>query len=109
MACHLSCKYAHTEYNTEQTFVCALGVVSICPGWFSGKYRCEKIGRGHPVAFVNPGRRLRVMEIYDYWCESGQWWEGEPEHHVFRLIADDGGFYDIEEVGKEWFLYRVWD
>jgi hypothetical protein len=64
--------------------------------------------RGDPVAFVDRDVSHVVTQVIDAWRESGEWWKGEPPHHVFRVMAHDG-LYDIEEVGEEWFLYRVWD
>jgi hypothetical protein len=54
---------------------------------------------------------VRVREIRDYWRDTGRWWAGEPEKHFYRVLAGDGGVYEIfyQPADGSWFLYRIYD
>lgn len=67
-------------------------------------------GQDPPAFVVRRGRRLRVLECLDEWCEAGRWWEGEGERRCVRVLTEAG----IYEMGLEastgrWELYRILD
>jgi len=67
--------------------------------------------RLRPLAFRVGRRWVRVREIRDYWRDTGRWWAGEPEKHFYRVLAGDGGVYEIfyQPADGSWFLYRIYD
>lgn len=50
-----------------------------------------------------------IAEIVDTWSEMGEWWSGEPERKLYRVMTERCYVFDIEQSGGEWFIYRVWD
>ena len=42
-------------------------------------------GDERPISFSLEGRILRIMDIVDRWYD--------PDHNIFKLLADDGGVY----------------
>lgn len=64
-----------------------------------------------PLALFLRGRWVAVREIQDYWRDAGRWWAGEPEKHFYRVLAGNGGVYEIfrQPADGRWFLYRVYD
>jgi plastocyanin len=65
--------------------------------------------RGDPVTFTDGNQTHHIAHVIDAWWESGEWIKNEPHHHVFRVLTTDNYVYDIELVGDQWFIYRVWD
>lgn len=65
--------------------------------------------QGNPMCFRDGDRLHRVVEVVDGWLEMGDWWNGEGERTVFRVRTEEEGWYDIEGIDDDWFVYRVWD
>ncbi|MCL6441911.1 MAG: hypothetical protein K6T83_00360 [Alicyclobacillus sp.] len=68
---------------------------------------------GEPVAFVDGQQRYTVMLIQDRWVEAGEWWNGETQRTIYRVLTTDTGhgigLYDLERTEGQWRIYRVWD
>lgn len=62
-----------------------------------------------PTTMMDRDTTYHIAEIVDDWKEAGQWWAGEPSRHVYRVMTTELAVFDIEQVGQEWWLYRVWD
>lgn len=62
-----------------------------------------------PMCFRDGAVQHRVAMVIDGWLEMGEWWNGEGERQVIRVLTEADGVYDIERVADQWFLYRVWD
>jgi hypothetical protein len=62
-----------------------------------------------PATFTDGDYTHHITHIIDWWLESGAWWDDEPPRTVYRVLTADQGMYDIEFVGGQWFIYRVWD
>jgi len=62
-----------------------------------------------PQHFTDGDHTYKVTDIIDSWSESGAWWQHEPQHTVYRIQTADESLFDIEQVGKDWFIYRIWD
>ncbi len=64
-----------------------------------------------PVRFFYHSWYL-VKEIQDYWRETGEWWQGELELHVFLLHTQKGCcelHHTPKDVSSPWVLYRIED
>jgi hypothetical protein len=66
---------------------------------------------GRLSAFYWRKQRRLVSAILEYWADSGAWWEDEAEKIFYRLLADDGGLYELyrERLTDRWYLYKVYD
>jgi hypothetical protein len=60
-------------------------------------------------AFVDRDFTHVISRFIDSWMEACQWWADEPSHHLYTVVTTHNYCYDIERVGNEWFIYRVWD
>lgn len=62
-----------------------------------------------PTSFQD-GRVTHVItQVVDCWRESGEWWSGEPPRQIWRVCTDKHAVFDLEQVGEDWSIYRVWD
>lgn len=50
---------------------------------------------GRPRTIVLGRRRLAVAGRLERWRESGEWWEGEEEREVERLLLSDGAVVEV--------------
>jgi hypothetical protein len=50
---------------------------------------------GRPRCLVLGRRRLVVVARLERWRESGEWWEGEEEREVERLLLADGAVVEV--------------
>lgn len=66
---------------------------------------------GGPLEIRFKGRRCRVLEVLDRWCDTGCWWEGEPARLFWRLQLEGGGAWEIYlDLGQgSWYLYKIYD
>ncbi|MFY9188382.1 MAG: DUF6504 family protein [bacterium] len=66
---------------------------------------------GGPHFFQWRKKRYFVTAVLERWVDTGAWWENEPEKVFYRLLADDGGLYELyqERISGCWFLYKVYD
>jgi hypothetical protein len=48
--------------------------------------------------------------IAEYWRESGQWWLGEPELHIYQVIAE-ATLFELHHcpLKSRWILYKIYD
>lgn len=63
---------------------------------------------GKPQQFTYHGRQ-RVKAIIDCWTEAGEWWDGERERLVYRVLSERGGMFELELRNGEWRLYKEYD
>lgn len=68
-----------------------------------------KLKDDEPSALVDRDFTHVIAHIVDSWTEEGAWWVDEPSHHVFTVVTTNDSLYDIERVGADWFIYRVWN
>jgi hypothetical protein len=68
-----------------------------------------KLKDEEPYTFGDRGFTHVIAHIVDSWIEAGAWWVDEPSHHVYTVVTTNDFLYDIECVGAEWSIYRVWD
>jgi hypothetical protein len=54
-----------------------------------------RAGDGSLKAIALGRRRLRVVRALERWRESGEWWEGEQEREVTRLLLADGAVVEV--------------
>lgn len=47
--------------------------------------------------------------VLDGWSEMGEWWNGETERQVIRVLTVDNSIFDLEQLDGQWFIYKVWD
>ncbi|WP_425388164.1 DUF6504 family protein [Alicyclobacillus ferrooxydans] len=66
-------------------------------------------GDDTPASFLDGSEKHKITEVVDCWRESGEWWNGEPPRQIWRVFTDKNGFFDLEQVGDAWSIYRVWD
>lgn len=64
---------------------------------------------GVPAAFRDGMDRHAICEIVDHWLEAGEWWNGESQRHVYRVMTEDEGLFDIERIEEQWWIYKIWD
>ncbi|MGE5560393.1 MAG: DUF6504 family protein [Chloroflexota bacterium] len=64
--------------------------------------------QGAPQQFTYRGRQ-RIKAIVDRWTEIGEWWDGEHERLVYRILSERGGMYELELRDGEWRLYKEYD
>ncbi|MGE5485296.1 MAG: DUF6504 family protein [Ignavibacteriales bacterium] len=64
-----------------------------------------------PSRFFWFNRWFYVSRLMDVWNEAGQWWEGEPEKTVYRVLCNRDTMFELEFRGAErqWVLYKVYD
>lgn len=64
-----------------------------------------------PERFYWNQKWLRVISIVDEWCETGEWWRGEGERHVFTVLTDNHGLYELccDGHGDAWRLTKIFD
>jgi hypothetical protein len=55
----------------------------------------ERTADGRPRMLVLGRRRLVVAARLERWRESGEWWEGETEREVERLLLTDGAVVEV--------------
>lgn len=63
---------------------------------------------GTPRQFSYRGRQ-RVQAIVDRWTEAGEWWDGEGERTVYRVLSERGSLFELELRDGQWRLYREYD
>jgi hypothetical protein len=63
-----------------------------------------------PQAFEYRGKQ-QVEKIVDFWVETGEWWEGDPERAVYRVSTKGGGMFELyrNKGANHWFLYKIYD
>lgn len=61
-----------------------------------------------PYTFYYRHHRYYVKEVREYWRESGQWWLGEKELHIYQVIADNG-LFELHYLQNCWVLYKIYD
>lgn len=64
---------------------------------------------GHPHRFRDGASTHIVRDILDRWVEMGEWWNGEGQRTLLRVLTADEDMYDLESDQESWFIYRVWD
>jgi len=70
---------------------------------------------GRPDALVVGRRRMAVAARLERWRESGEWWEGEAEREVVRLLLAGGAVVelsaeaDVPAAGRTWRLDAWFD
>ncbi len=64
-----------------------------------------------PSSFTWGARWLQVAQVLERWRDTGCWWDGEGEKLFYRLLATDGGVYELynDLRMQKWYLYRVLD
>lgn len=64
-----------------------------------------------PQSFQWHKRKYTVTAILERWVDTGAWWQDEPAKVFYRLLANDGGLYELyqEQVLGSWYLYKVYD
>jgi len=52
-----------------------------------------------------------LLPFWNEWWIPAPGWENEPEKVFYRLLADDGGLYELyqERLSGRWYLYKVYD
>jgi len=50
-----------------------------------------------------------VQAIVDRWTEAGEWWDGEGERTVYRVLSERGSLFELELRDGQWRLYREYD
>jgi hypothetical protein len=55
---------------------------------------------GSPKGLVLGRRRLAVAARLERWRESGEWWEGEEEREVERLLLADGAVVEVSAPAR---------
>lgn len=72
--------------------------------------RVRTDGRGTPREFFYRGRR-RVVEVTEWWKETGGWWEYPVDRTVYRVQTAAGGLFEIEYRRPDglWYLYKAYD
>ena len=68
-------------------------------------------GRNLPSRFVWREREYRVAQVQECWRLTGAWWDGEGEYTFFRVLAQEGGVYELcySHKGDAWTLSVVED
>jgi len=63
------------------------------------------------TAFIWRKRFYRVLEVICWWREPSEWWNGKVIRLFVRVNAKNAsiGTYELNKLGKEWFLHRVLD
>ena len=64
---------------------------------------------GEPIRFQDGDVVHNVSEVVDRWMEMGNWWEGEGPRTILRVLTDSQFVFDLECVGQQWYIYRIWD
>jgi Domain of unknown function (DUF6504) len=62
-----------------------------------------------PVSFRDGNEAHIITQVVDCWRESGEWWKGELPRQIWRVCTDKHAVFDLEQVGGDWSIYRVWD
>ncbi|MCL6626424.1 MAG: hypothetical protein K6T68_07525 [Alicyclobacillus shizuokensis] len=62
-----------------------------------------------PQQFRDKGTLHRVADWLEVLREMGNWWEGEGERWMIRVMTVDGQIFDLESSDGQWWLYKVWD
>ena len=67
--------------------------------------------RHTPAAFRWRGTFYRVAAVQEQWRFVGAWWDGEGERTFFRVLAEDGGIFELsyDHLKHIWQLARVED
>lgn len=75
-----------------------------------GKEILVETQHGIPRAFLFRGQHV-VMDVLDRWVETGDWWRGQADREMFRVLTRDGGVFELERSidSDAWRLYKVWD
>ena len=65
----------------------------------------------NPSAFIWRKRLYRVIEVFDWWREPAEWWEGESIPLFMRVNAKNTsvGTYELCKVDDKWLLSRILD
>lgn len=69
-----------------------------------------KAQRGRPFAFSFQGSH-RVARLLEEWREAGEWWRGDGEKRVFRVVDEAGGMFELlfDMKDSRWSLEKVYD
>jgi len=64
-----------------------------------------------PVAFIWKKRLYRITEVFDWWREPADWWDGESIPLFVRVNAKNSnlGTYELCKVDDNWLLSRILD
>lgn len=67
--------------------------------------------RHTPAAFRWRGRLYRVAAVQECWRLVGAWWDGEGERTFFRVLAENGGIFELSYDHRQqiWKLEKVED
>ncbi|KPV42694.1 hypothetical protein [Alicyclobacillus ferrooxydans] len=65
--------------------------------------------QGFPVSFIDKNNEHCIVLIVDDWRESGNWIEGEPTRHLYRILTDTDACLELQEQGSIWSIYKVYD
>jgi len=65
----------------------------------------------NPSAFIWRRRLYRVIEVFDWWREPAEWWEGESIPFFMRVNAKNTsvGTYELCKIDDKWLLSRILD
>lgn len=63
---------------------------------------------GVPRQFTYRGRQ-RVGAVVDRWTEAGEWWDGDRERVIYRILSERGGMFELELRDGQWRLYKEYD
>jgi hypothetical protein len=71
----------------------------------------ERWDRDWPLQFRDGDEVHVVQAVITEWLEMGNWWRGEGERRLVRVLTDHQEIYDLEcqRPTKRWLIYRVWD
>ena len=63
------------------------------------------------IAFIWRKRLYIVLEVFNWWREPSEWWDGKAMRLFIRVNAQTSstGTYELYKLGEQWFLSRVLD
>lgn len=64
----------------------------------SQNVKVEVSASGAPRAFAWRGYTYGPLTLIESWRESGCWWDGEPQRHVFRVTDACGGVFELHHL-----------
>lgn len=70
-----------------------------------------RLTKGQPAGFVWRKTPYTIKQILDFWKDAGCWWEGENTKIFYRVIAEEGGIFEIYQDAQQdtWFIYKIYD